>query len=229
MRITVSYLLVFILGSLAVDVQSELFTAIVDLEKVLHAEHDVAEDLKVYIESEQRRIDALRRISKNFEEHSETALHDPEKHLSNPVNAFLVVKRFTADWDRVMDRYVRDNATNEFLERLSSKMSYFPSYEDLAGAANALLRLQDTYDLSTDKLASGDVQGASDSLVMTASDCFELGRLAYLENDFYHTILWMRQALTRLEEDSDSEDFHRAYVLDYLAYALFMIRRTSEC
>lgn len=39
----------------------ELFTAIVDLEKILHAEHAVAHDLRRYIEKEEQRLGRLRR------------------------------------------------------------------------------------------------------------------------------------------------------------------------
>jgi len=41
--------------------QAEMFTAVVDLERILHAEYEVAQDLRNYVDSEQRRIDALRR------------------------------------------------------------------------------------------------------------------------------------------------------------------------
>jgi len=54
---------------------------------------------------------------------------------------------------------------------------------------------------------------------LSAYDCFELGRLAYLETDYYHTLLWMHEALNRLEDDD------RLYlvILDYLAYATYMV------
>jgi len=53
----------------------------------------------------------------------------------------------------------------------------------------------------------------------SASDCFELGRLAYLEKDYYHTVLWMNEALSGLDND---KEFYAA-VLDYLAYATYMV------
>jgi len=31
--------------------------------------------------------------------------------MSNPVNAFLAVKRFTSDWDYVVQTYIRNNTT----------------------------------------------------------------------------------------------------------------------
>ena len=51
------------------------------------------------------------RMSDEFEEHSTRALRNPEKHMSNPVNAFLAVKRFTSDWDNVVQTYIRNNVT----------------------------------------------------------------------------------------------------------------------
>jgi len=41
--------------------QAEMFTAVVDLERILHAEYEVAQDLRNYVKNEQQRIDTLRR------------------------------------------------------------------------------------------------------------------------------------------------------------------------
>jgi len=57
--------------------------------------------------------------------------------------------------------------STEFLVQLASKTDQFPSQEDLSGAAVALLRLQDTYALSTEHLARGDVEGVTDTSSMT--------------------------------------------------------------
>jgi len=51
------------------------------------------------------------RMADDFEEHSTRALRNPEKHMSNPVNAFLAVKRFTSDWDHIVETYIRNNST----------------------------------------------------------------------------------------------------------------------
>ena len=50
---------------------------------------------------------------------------------------------------------------------LRTRTTAFPDSEDLAGAAEALLRLQDTYALSTHQIASGDLMGVHDSPHMT--------------------------------------------------------------
>ena len=50
-----------------------------------------------------------------------------------------------------------------FLGGLPTKATVFPGSEDLAGAAEALLRLQDTYALGTHQIATGDLMGVRDS------------------------------------------------------------------
>lgn len=59
-------------------------------------------------------------------------------------------------------------------------------------------------------------------LPSTASDCFEIGRLSYNENDFYHTTLWMQQAIDLLANDS-SRWSERVETLDYLAFSYYKV------
>ncbi len=58
-----------------------------------------------------------------------------------------------------------------------------------------LMRLQDTYRLDTGSLASGVLNGRHFGTPLTAHDCFELGRQTYNNGDYYHTNIWMEQAL----------------------------------
>jgi len=204
---------------------SELFTALVDLEKILQAENEVASDLRGYIQREEQRLEQLKQLANDYEAHSQQALGNPEKHLANPVNAFLLVKRFTTDWNHVVASLIRTNHSEELLGDVSAKTSMFPDEEDLKGAATALLRLQDTYALSTHKIAAGDLQGVQESPVMSVEDCFELGRIAYLNGDYYHTILWMEQALS--VKNSNTTDALEATIIDYLAYAFYSVSVSS--
>ena len=55
------------------------------------------------------------------------------------------------------------------------------------------------------------------------NDCFELGRLAYSNQDYYHTILWMEQALSVMAEFSPLE----LTVMDYLAFSYYSVRHES--
>lgn len=43
------------------------------------------------------------RVAEDLEKHSTDGLVDPEDHLSNPVNSFLLVKRLTTDWQHTVN------------------------------------------------------------------------------------------------------------------------------
>lgn len=46
-----------------------------------------------------------------------------------------------------------------FIANLSVQRQFFPTDEDETGAAKALMRLQDTYKLDTDKISRGELPG----------------------------------------------------------------------
>lgn len=59
---------------------------------------------------------------------------------------------------------------------------------------------------------------------MSSEDCFELGRQSYVNDDHYHTILWMQEAMSRLDVESNNnrtKSFSKADVLDYLAFSTY--------
>lgn len=55
---------------------------------------------------------------------------------------------------------------------------------------------------------------------MTVEDCYELGKIAYSDVDYYHTELWMAQALKQLDEGEEST-IDKVTVLDYLSYSIY--------
>uniref|UniRef100_A0ACB8F8Q0 Prolyl 4-hydroxylase subunit alpha-1 n=1 Tax=Sphaerodactylus townsendi TaxID=933632 RepID=A0ACB8F8Q0_9SAUR len=107
-----------------------------------------------------------------------------------------------------------------FISNMTIQRQYFPNDEDQTGAAKALLRLQDTYNLDTDTLSKGNLPGVKHKTFLTAEDCFELGKIAYTESDYYHTELWMEQALKQLD-DGEVSSIDKVSVLDYLSYAVY--------
>ena len=55
-----------------------------------------------------------------------------------------------------------------------------------------------------------------------ADDCFELGKIAYNKDDFYHCIMWMYEALNS-NTISDENTVPRAKIFDYLSFALYKV------
>lgn len=217
----------FVLTLWATQVRAELFTATSDLEKLLVTERETISALSRYIEAEQSRLEKIQRLKIELESLWKLAERDAG-FVYNPVNAFLLVKKLTADFGEAKT-LIFNPGSDEVIKNLTAEV-IFPDNEDLDGAAVALLRLQDTYALDTSRMANGMIApGANESPRLTADDCFELGRQSYVKEDFYHTMLWMQEALERLNTTSqENQEAVKADILDYLAYATFRLGNVRQ-
>lgn len=57
-------------------------------------------------------------------------------------------------------------------------------------------------------------------------DCYQFGVLAHNEKDYYHTVIWMQQALDMLNLGEDNSTASKTEVLDYLSYAMYNVSMT---
>uniref|UniRef100_A0A3Q0RGH4 Prolyl 4-hydroxylase subunit alpha-1 n=1 Tax=Amphilophus citrinellus TaxID=61819 RepID=A0A3Q0RGH4_AMPCI len=186
---------------------------------LLYTEKDLVTSLKDYIRAEESKLEQIKRWAEKLDSLTVTATQDPEGFLGHPVNAFKLVKRLNTEWGDLESLVLRDT-TGGFISNLTIQRQHFPTDEDQTGAAKALIRLQDTYRLDANTISTGDLPGVKYKSRMTAEDCFELGKIAYSDADYYHTELWMAQALKQLDEGEDST-LDKVTVIDYLSYAIY--------
>lgn len=111
----------------------------------------------------------FRNVEGYAREHEE-ASRNIQQYLSNPINAYLLVKRLTTDWKKV-EELITEDVGKSFVANITSSRSdlKFPTDEDLNGAAVALMRLQDTYKLETAQVARGVLNGVQYSTGLTGS------------------------------------------------------------
>ncbi|XP_022104753.1 prolyl 4-hydroxylase subunit alpha-1-like isoform X2 [Acanthaster planci] len=208
---------------LMVHCQGEVFTSLVDLEHVIYTESNMLDALREYVNQEELKIQKVKQLMDGLQRASTESVQDPELYLSHPVNALLLVKRFLWEWSDLENIIRLDVPKTNYLVNISQYRDYFPANEDLKGAGAALLRLQDTYKLDTKAIADGNIEGTWKSPSLTAHECFEVGRIAYNANDFYHSRLWMLEALDRLgRKDSPDTTVDKADILDYLSFIFYM-------
>lgn len=217
-RLVISFLFMVIF----MQSKGEMFTAVVELERLLYTEGEIVKTLEKYLETEENRLQKVRNIREEYGKLYKTASQNIQTFLANPVNAYLLVKRLTADWKAAENLLLgsEGKALIENITRFREDLK-FPDDEDLTGAAAALLRLQDTYKLETSSLAKGHIKGVKPSPELTAGDCFELGRQSYNSGDHYHTILWMQESLDRVDEEVN-KTADKAEILEYLAFSTYM-------
>ncbi|KAL7384024.1 hypothetical protein ABVT39_022891 [Epinephelus coioides] len=210
-------LLLSCLQSLAAS--SEFFTSIGQMTDLLYTEKDLVTSLKDYIRAEENKLEQVKRWADKLDSLSNTAVQDPEGFLGHPVNAFKLMKRLNTEWGDLESLVLKDT-TDGFISNLTIQRQYFPTDEDQTGAAKALLRLQDTYRLDANTISTGNLPGVKHKSSMTVEDCYELGKIAYTDVDYYHTELWMAQALKQLEQGEEST-IDKVTVIDYLSYAIY--------
>uniref|UniRef100_A0A7N6BWH5 Prolyl 4-hydroxylase subunit alpha-1 n=1 Tax=Anabas testudineus TaxID=64144 RepID=A0A7N6BWH5_ANATE len=186
---------------------------------LLYTEKDLVTSLKDYIKAEENKLEQIKQWADKLDSLTLTATQDPEGFLGHPVNAFKLMKRLNTEWGNLESLVLRDT-TDGFISNLTIQRQYFPTDEDQTGAAKALLRLQDTYRLDANTISTGNLPGVKHKSHMTVEDCYELGKIAYTDVDYYHTELWMAQALKQLDEGEEST-LDKVTVLDYLSYAIY--------
>ncbi|XP_049563210.1 prolyl 4-hydroxylase subunit alpha-2 isoform X5 [Orcinus orca] len=220
MKLWVSMLLVAWFGVLGC-VQAEFFTSIGHMTDLIYAEKDLVLSLKEYILVEEAKLSKIKSWANKMEALTSKSAADPEGYLSHPVNAYKLVKRLNTDWPALEDLVLQNSAAG-FIANLSVQRQFFPTDEDETGAAKALMRLQDTYKLDPDTISKGELPGTKYQAVLSVDDCFGMGRSAYNEGDYYHTVLWMEQVLKQLDAGEEATT-SKAQVLDYLSYAVFQL------
>ncbi|XP_063046589.1 prolyl 4-hydroxylase subunit alpha-1a [Engraulis encrasicolus] len=203
---------------------TDVFTSIGQMTDLLFTEKDLVTSLKDYIIAEESKLQQIKQWAEKLDSLTLTATQDPEGFLGHPVNAFKLMKRLNTEWGDLENLVLKDMSTR-FISNLTILRQYFPTEDDQAGAARALLRLQDTYKLDTNAISTGNLPGVELSNLpyqstMTVEDCFELGKIAYSESDYLHTEQWMAQALRQLDQGEQSE-VEAATVLDYLSYSVY--------
>uniref|UniRef100_A0A665VYN0 procollagen-proline 4-dioxygenase n=1 Tax=Echeneis naucrates TaxID=173247 RepID=A0A665VYN0_ECHNA len=203
---------------------SDFFTSIGQMTDLLFTEKDLVTSLKDYIRAEETKLEQIRRWADKLDVLAAAATQDPESFLGHPVNAFKLMKRLNTEWGE-LENLVLTDMSDGFISNLTIQRQHFPNDDDQTGAAKALMRLQDTYQLDTDTISTGQLPGSSSMAslrpTMTVDDCFDLGKVAYSEADYYHTELWMVQALKQLDQGETSNTVDAVTILDYLSYSVY--------
>nr|XP_019809220.1 PREDICTED: prolyl 4-hydroxylase subunit alpha-1 [Bos indicus] len=134
------------------------FTSIGQMTDLIHTEKDLVTSLKDYIKAEEDKLEQIKKWAEKLDRLTSTATKDPEGFVGHPVNAFKLMKRLNTEWSELENLVLKD-MSDGFISNLTIQRQYFPNDEDQVGAAKALLRLQDTYNLDTDTISKGDLPG----------------------------------------------------------------------
>ncbi|KAL1774671.1 prolyl 4-hydroxylase subunit alpha-3 [Sigmodon hispidus] len=219
--------------------REDTFSALTSVARALAPERSLLGTLGRYLRGEEARLrDLTRFYDKVLSLHKDSTLP-----VVNPLLAFTLIKRLQSDWRNVVHSLEATENIQALKDGYEKVEQDLPAFEDLEGAARALMRLQDVYMLNVKGLAQGVFQRVTGSSItdlyspeqlfsLTADDCFQVGKVAYDMGDYYHAIPWLEEAVSlfrtsygewKTEDEASLED-----ALDYLAFACFQIHYSGN-
>ncbi|KAM3964090.1 prolyl 4-hydroxylase subunit alpha-1 isoform 2-T3 [Aphomia sociella] len=222
-KLNMLYLICYAFVSIILtQTRAELFTAISEMEPLLVTHKRIIDDLDHYIEKEEKRLMTLKKHLILYKREHEKAMEDIPNYLGNPINAFTLIKRLTTDLDNI--EYSIKIGT-EYIKNVTINYDdvKYPGNEDLSGAAQALIRLQDTYHLDISELSQGILNGVTYSTPMTAGDCYELGRSLYNDKDYKNALTWMTETLRKYQEENELYPFDEVDIMEYIGFSHYML------
>uniref|UniRef100_A0A668B067 procollagen-proline 4-dioxygenase n=1 Tax=Myripristis murdjan TaxID=586833 RepID=A0A668B067_9TELE len=188
---------------------------------LIYTEKELVQSLKEYIKAEESKLAAVKSWANKLDVLTRVSTSDPEGYLAHPVNAYKLMKRLNTEWSE-LESLVLQDPSDGFISNMSVHRQYFPDEEDEKGAAKALMRLQDTYQLDSESFSKGKLPGVHSSAFLTVDDCYDMGKTAYNDADYYHAVLWMQQSLRQLDAGEEAV-VSKADVLDYLSYSVYQM------
>uniref|UniRef100_A0A3Q2DQM0 Procollagen-proline, 2-oxoglutarate 4-dioxygenase (proline 4-hydroxylase), alpha polypeptide 2 n=1 Tax=Cyprinodon variegatus TaxID=28743 RepID=A0A3Q2DQM0_CYPVA len=188
---------------------------------LIYTEKELVQSLREYIKAEESKLEAVKSWASKLDALTRISTSDPEGYLAHPVNAYKLMKRLNTEWSE-LETLVLQNPSDGFISNMSVHRQFFPDAEDQTGAAKALMRLQDTYQLDSEAFSKGKLPGVHSNAVLTVDDCFDMGKTAYNDADYYHAVLWFQQALKQLDAGEEAV-VHKAEILDYLSYSVYQM------
>ncbi|KAF7653277.1 hypothetical protein LDENG_00085230 [Lucifuga dentata] len=231
-------LLAFLAAAVIPVCFGEMFTSLLNIKQAIRVERKLINELRTYIDRELQRLEDLKRFYAKVSE----LQAEGSDGASNPLVAFTLIKRLQSEWLNV----VYSSEASENAEALRSgyqqEEASLPKLEDLQGAARSLMRLQDVYALHVSSLVTGRFQRVVDgkavdiytpavSVLLSGDDCFLVGKVAYEQEDYYHSVLWLEESVRLFraagggwspEDEGSLED-----ALDHLAFSHFKTGNVS--
>lgn len=105
----------------------------------------------------------------------------------------------------------------ELVKKVTANESIiFPTDEDLHGAAEAISRLQEVYDLDISSFANGEILDKQTDVKLSAKDCFLIGKQFYKVKNYRFSRSWMEEALRRYNHEIN-KTVRKTDILGYLA------------
>lgn len=149
-------------------------------------------------------------------------MKDVTHYITNPLNAFAIIKRATSDVKLIGERFPEQS--KEFLKNIEKLQ---PTDDDLAGSVDGLIRLQIIYKLKSEDFANGIIDGEKTRKSLSTHDLFVIGEeVSKLHEQEYFALEYLNMALNQVNQGLDIDEEVNLNIL--LSHLISIYFRTGD-
>ncbi|XP_055907288.1 prolyl 4-hydroxylase subunit alpha-1-like [Eupeodes corollae] len=224
--------LLFLINLLDCVQPEALSLSIAGLESLVAREKFLIDNLELYLGALERKAHVIRSNLDRMRAENNKAALEGEAYLMNPLQAFPLLRRLHSDWLH-WQLYLQKSTGDEYVKEITNERQHLPSEEEFNEAADAMFRLQDTYELDPTEMSIGILNGVQYDVSLSAIDCFSIGyRLLHDGRGRYvEASMWFQSALNLFNEGNSMNevlDFKLAKILYSYSQSLAKQDKLSE-
>ncbi|XP_037726585.1 prolyl 4-hydroxylase subunit alpha-2 isoform X1 [Drosophila subpulchrella] len=196
---------------------------------VLNLERDLLQTLREYAEKLEEKISLINNSLDEYADEIDEANKDPEEYLSNPLNAFRLIRHMHQDWVG-WQVYMEEQVGREQVAKMERLLPKLPQKGAFKKAAKDVHNLTRFYGYEpADLVAKNEIKSP---LHLSPLDCYHLGMELYEEQDYLGAAKWLQVAAHNYTRSRYSDLFHllgapRWQVFRDLGRTLFKLNRES--
>ncbi|ALC47609.1 PH4alphaPV, partial [Drosophila busckii] len=173
-------------------------TSVAGMVKLLDVESKLIENLDNYATQLERKLEAVRSYVADMRAENDKAKQQTESYLSNPLNAFALIRRMHQDW-LYWRLYMEQPVGHEQAAYVPQMQQHLPTSTDLEEAAASIHRIQLTYDMKAADMSSGLLNGRQYNVSLSSLDRYALGKHHFDRQNFGEACQWIYQAIQWLD------------------------------
>ncbi|XP_037954286.1 prolyl 4-hydroxylase subunit alpha-1-like isoform X1 [Teleopsis dalmanni] len=227
------YVLVLLLinAALCQNIKEEksFTTAIANMERLLRTEIQLIAELENFANELQTKLSIIRSGAAMMRRENLKSKSDPEKYLSNPLNAFSLMRRMQADWIS-WELFMSKSVGEANIKAVQQLRENVPDAKDLSEAISAIYRLQRTYDLKASEMAAGYLHGNQYEAKLSSLDCYTIGVGLFDREMYYDAGFWLYIALESYDQNDlfTAIEFNKVKILEMYAETMLKHNRPED-
>ncbi|KAH8334807.1 hypothetical protein KR074_010738, partial [Drosophila pseudoananassae] len=199
------------------------------LMELINLEQKFIKNLKAYTEKLNEKVNNLQAFIESVDYGVNQSLEEREKYLSNPLNAFSLMRRTHEDLPK-WHNYTKQVIGLEELYTMDEIMAQSPDETEMKDALQGMNRLEEIYNLEAIDLAKGHLLDKKHNIQLSIRDCVALGNDKFKKKDYPRASMWFRVAIKHEPEIHSNiinyilgdpmDKLHLKYAKAILVYAI---------